>query len=92
MPNGICYAAAYTLGDGKLMEIRGCDTINNPGEKFCPDGCKTMTQKYNLTSCVGYCCNTPECNDHTPTNAAGVMVAKFGLCLIVNVILGFIFL
>jgi hypothetical protein len=73
-----CYAAAFIQADGKLGELRGCDT-----EKYCgPDGedaCKRKTDKHDLKSCGGICCNTDKCNNFTPNmnGATGILASTF---------------
>jgi hypothetical protein len=67
---------------------RGCD--DNHNDRYCPNGDDTCERKildHFLKSCLGICCSSDNCNNHTPDrdSATGVMAAKFILCFMLIV-------
>ena len=89
-PNGIvncittyCFTAKFTDKNGTVHVARNCATV-----KVCSNSeqaCSTATKIEGLKACVGACCETDNCNNFTPSSAAGIMVTKFTLVLMVIV-------
>ena len=77
----------FTDSTGTVTVHRDCDGAGlSSGTKFCPDvekQCDERSKSLKLKACAGACCKTDNCNNFTPSSAAGIMVTKFTLVLMV---------